>query len=238
MADPVKPRALIVEDERPIRELVRLHLELGGFAVDEVCDGTEALAGLKSGLYDLVILDVMLPGLDGVTLCRAMRGAGPNRETPVLMLTAREAESDKVVGLESGADDYLTKPFGVRELMARVGAITRRHRRAVPTAADDSSLTRGDLQLDLARREALVRGNAVELTRQEFDLLHQLAARPGVVLSRTALLSHVWSDDNFVTERTVDTVVSRLRRKIERDPQDPELILTAWGVGYKFSGAE
>ena len=148
------------------------------------------------------------------------------------MLTARDAESDKVVGLESGADDYLTKPFGVRELMARIGAITRRHRRDGAPSARAADMQSRDIKLNIDKREAHVRGEPVELTRQEFDLLHQLATRPGIVYSRAALLRHVWSDDRFVTERTVDTVISRLRRKIERDPQDPELILTAWGVGY------
>ncbi len=234
-----KPRALVVEDERPIRELVRLHLELGGFAVEEVGDGTKALALLRATAFDLLVLDVMLPGLDGVTLCSAVRAAGPNRQTPILMLTARDAESDKVVGLESGADDYLTKPFGVRELMARVGAITRRHRRAERAGAPATEqVVSGDIVLNLDKREATVRGQVIELTRQEFDLLHQLASRPGIVYSRAALLQNVWSDDSFVTERTVDTVISRLRRKVERDPQDPELILTAWGVGYKFADAE
>ena len=239
-ADPDKRRALIVEDERPIRELVRLHLELGGFAVDEVGDGTKALDLVRTTAFDLLILDVMLPGLDGVTLCGAIRAAGPNRQTPILMLTARDAESDKVVGLESGADDYLTKPFGVRELMARVGAITRRHRRVETVGGSPHAqrLVSHDIRLDLDKREAQVRGQRVELTRQEFDLLHQLASRPGIVYSRAALLQNVWSDDSFVTERTVDTVISRLRRKIERDPQDPELILTAWGIGYKFADAE
>ena len=154
------------------------------------------------------------------------------------MLTARDAESDKVVGLESGADDYLTKPFGVRELMARIGAITRRHRRAGAPSARAADMQSRDIKLNIDKREAHVRGEPVELTRQEFDLLHQLATRPGIVYSRAALLRHVWSDDRFVTERTVDTVISRLRRKIERDPQDPELILTAWGVGYKFADVE
>jgi DNA-binding response OmpR family regulator len=238
-ADPQKPRALIVEDERPIRELVRLHLELGGFAVDEVGDGAKALNLVRTTAFDLLILDVMLPGLDGVTLCGAVRAAGSNRQTPILMLTARDAESDKVVGLESGADDYLTKPFGVRELMARVGAITRRHRRAEEGGGPSAPrLVSRDIRLDVDKREAQVRGKRVELTRQEYDLLHQLASRPGIVYSRAALLQNVWSDDSFVTERTVDTVISRLRRKIERDPQDPELILTAWGVGYKFADAE
>ena len=166
--------------------------------------------------------------------------SGPNVDAPILMLTARDAESDKVVGLDSGADDYLTKPFGVRELLARVGAITRRHRRTrtAGQARSPDSVRARDVVLDVGKREAEVRGARVELTRQEFDLLHQLVSRPGIVFSRTALLQNVWSDDSYVTERTVDTVISRLRRKIERDPQDPELILTAWGVGYKFADAD
>jgi DNA-binding response OmpR family regulator len=238
-SDEQKRRVLVVEDERPIRELVRLHLELGGFAVDEVGDGAKALDLVRTTAFALLILDVMLPGLDGVSLCGAVRAAGPNRQTPILMLTARDAESDKVLGLESGADDYLTKPFGVRELMARVGAVTRRHRRAEKGGGPPArSLVSHDIRLNVDKREAQVRGQRVELTRQEFDLLHQLASRPGIVYSRAALLQNVWSDDSFVTERTVDTVISRLRRKIERDPQDPELILTAWGVGYKFADAE
>jgi DNA-binding response OmpR family regulator len=232
-------RALVVEDELPVRDLLRLHLELAGFEVEESGDGREALRRLRESAYNLVILDVMLPGLDGVSLCRAIRTGGPNVSTPILMLTARDTESDKVLGLESGADDYLTKPFGIRELIARVNAITRRH------ARDDDSLaparkrtSAANVQLDPERREAIVRGTPIELTRQEFDLLYQLARRPGIVFSRAALLQNVWSDDTYVTERTVDTVISRLRRKIERDPQDPELILTAWGVGYKFVDVE
>jgi two-component system, OmpR family, alkaline phosphatase synthesis response regulator PhoP len=182
VADPEKRRALIVEDERPIRELVRLHLELGGFAVDEVGDGAKALDLVRTTAFELLILDVMLPGLDGVTLCGAIRAAGPNRQTPILMLTARDAESDKVVGLESGADDYLTKPFGVRELMARVGAITRRYHRVEAAAGPSAeSLVSHGIRLDVDKREAQVRGQKVELTRQEFDLLHQLASRPGIV---------------------------------------------------------
>src|SRR5688572_24776513 len=176
----------------------------------------------------------MLPGIDGVSLCRAIRTEGPNVSTPVLMLTARDTESDKVLGLESGADDYLTKPFGIRELMARVGAIMRRYQREDDRPARAARTTAASVELDPERRQATVRGTPVELTRQEFDLLYQLARRPGIVYSRAALLQNVWTDDTYVTERTVDTVISRLRRKIERDPQDPELILTAWGVGYKF----
>jgi len=180
----------------------------------------------------------MLPGLDGVTLCGAIRAAGPNKATPILMLTARDTESDRVMGLESGADDYMTKPFGVRELMARVKAITRRHQRRDQISSRAATVMRRELSLDHDRRAVVVRGEPVELTKQEFDLLYLLAARPGIVFSRAALLQNVWSGDTYVTERTVDTMISRLRRKIERDPQDPELILTAWGVGYKFADAD
>jgi DNA-binding response OmpR family regulator len=233
---PARRRLLVVEDEAAIRELLRLHLSLAGFAIDEIADGTTALERARTEKFDLIVLDVMLPGLDGITLCRAIRSHGVNTPTPILMLTARDTESDKVLGLESGADDYLTKPFGIREMLARVGAILRRNDRidAQATASAVRRVETRDLALDPERREAVVRGGAVELTKQEFDLLYLLAARPGIVFSRAALLSKVWSDDTYVTERTVDTVVSRLRRKIERDAQDPDLILTAWGVGYKF----
>jgi DNA-binding response OmpR family regulator len=169
----------VVEDEASIREIVRLHLSLAGFDVEEIGDGKVALDRLGEAAFDLIVLDVMLPRVDGITLCRAIRSGETNARTPILMLTARDSESDKVVGLESGADDYLTTPFGVREL--------------------------------------------VELTKQEFDILYLLASRRGIVFSRTALLARVWGGDTYVTERTVDTVVSRLRRKIERDPQDPEI---------------
>jgi DNA-binding response OmpR family regulator len=232
-------RALVIEDEVAIRELLRLHLELAGFTLDESGDGRQALDLARATSFDLILLDVMLPGLDGVSVCRAIRGGGANTETPILMLTARDAEADKVLGLESGADDYLTKPFGVRELMARVGALMRRHRRAGEQREPSSGpLRTGDLLLDSERREATVRGSLVELTKQEFDVLYLLAARPGVVFTRAALLQQVWSGDTYVTDRTVDTVISRLRRKIERDPQDPEMLLTAWGVGYKFADVD
>jgi DNA-binding response OmpR family regulator len=233
---PAKRQILIVEDEAPIRELVRLHLSLAGFGVTEMGDGTRALELARSTRFDVIILDVMLPGIDGITLCRALRVEGANTHSPILMLTARDTESDKVVGLESGADDYLTKPFGMRELLARVGAMLRRTTRLEEPAGAPAArrLHSRDLMLDADRREAFVRGVAVELTKQEFDLLYLLAARPGIVFSREALLARVWGGDTYVTERTVDTVVSRVRRKIEHDAQDPELILTAWGVGYKF----
>jgi DNA-binding response OmpR family regulator len=231
-------RVLLVEDEAAIRELLRLHLSLAGFAIEEIGDGQAALERVRTTPFDLIVLDVMLPGLDGITLCRTIRAQSANSTTPILMLTALDTESDTVLGLESGADDYLTKPFGIRELMARVTAILRRnHHGAEQTAAGAGSkrVQSRDVALDADRRVAVVRGEPVELTKQEFDLLYLLAARPGIVFSRTALLAKVWNGDTYVTERTVDTVVSRLRRKIERDAQDPSLILTAWGVGYKFA---
>jgi DNA-binding response OmpR family regulator len=231
------PRALIVEDEASIREIVRLHLTLAGFETEEAADGRVALDRVRADRFDLIVLDVMLPGVDGVTICRAMRSGGPNQRSAVLMLTARDTEPDKVIGLESGADDYLTKPFGVRELMARVTSVVRRASGSLsePERTAKGIVTSADLTIDPERREVRVRGELVEMTKQEFDILHLLASRRGIVFSRAALIDKVWREDTYVTERTVDSVISRLRRKIEKDPDDPEMILTAWGVGYKFA---
>ena len=227
---------LVVEDEKAIRDLLRLHLDLARFEVQEAADGRRGLDLARARRFDVIILDVMLPGLDGVTVCRALRAEGASRDAPILMLTARDAESDKVVGLESGADDYVAKPFGIRELLARVEALLRRQRRAAEvTATATAHIAAGDVALDVEKRQATVRGAPIELTRQEFDLLALLAGRPGMVFSRAALLQQVWRGDAYVTDRTVDTVVSRLRRKIETDAQNPTMILTAWGVGYKFA---
>jgi DNA-binding response OmpR family regulator len=233
--DPL-PRVLVAEDELPIRELLRVHLSRNGFEVEETGDGRDALERIRQSVFNLIVLDIMLPSLDGLTLCRTIRNDGANRATPILIVTARDTESDKVLGLESGADDYLVKPFGVREFLARVGAVLRRSR---PIDQEEEKSDHGVLEsrgvaLDPARRTAVIRGEPVELTKQEFDMLYLLVSRPGIVFSRAALLARVWHGDTFVTERTVDTVVSRVRRKIEHDPQDPELILTAWGAGYKF----
>ena len=232
-------RALVVEDDAAIREVVRFHLDLAGFDVTELGDGRRALDLGRTSRFDLILLDVMLPWVDGITLCRAFREAGENMATPLLMLTARDSESDKVVGLEAGADDYLTKPFGTRELVARAMALLRRHDRLAGEPAEPATrfIARHDLKMDLDKREVAVRGSPIELTKQEFDLLRLLMTHPGLVFNREALLARVWGGDTYVTDRTVDTVVSRLRRKIEADPQDPELILTAWGVGYKFVDA-
>src|SRR5687767_15170912 len=241
MAAPAGPsrRALIVEDEAAIREIVRFHLSLAGFETEEAADGRAALERVRTDRFDLVVLDVMLPGVDGVTLCRAMRSGGPNQRSGVLMLTARDTEPDKVLGLESGADDYLTKPFGVREFMARVTSVVRRASGGVtePTRIETGIVTAAEVTLDPDRRQVRVRGEVVDMTKQEFDILYLLASRRGIVFSRAALIAKVWGEDTYVSERTVDAVVSRLRRKVERDPDDPEMILTAWGVGYKFVDA-
>jgi DNA-binding response OmpR family regulator len=237
VAPPVlKRRILLVENEAPIRDLLRLHLTLAGFEIEEADEGTFALERARTDRFDLIVLNTMIPGLDGITLCRAIRTQGINAASAILMLSARDTEADKVLGLESGADDCLSKPFGIREMLARVGAILRRNQRAdaLPAAAPAHQVRALDVTLDSDRREALVRGARVDLTKQEFDVLYLLAARPGIVFSRAALLTKVWSDDTYVTERTVDTVISRLRRKVERNGQEPRLILTAWGVGYKF----
>jgi DNA-binding response OmpR family regulator len=230
------PRVLIVEDEPNIRELVSLHLGLEGYACDSVGDGREALTRAEAERFDLMVLDVMIPGLDGLTLCRAVRQGRVNRDVPILMLTARREESDKVAGLESGADDYLTKPFGVRELVARTRALLRRPRLATLEAGADAELvTVHGVEIDPARRRVRVNGTDVELTDQEFRLLHLLATHAGIVFSREALLAKIWRGDTFVTVRSVDTLVKRLRRRIEPDPANPRFLLTVWGVGYKFA---
>src|SRR5438128_3758564 len=183
----------------------------------------------------------MIPGLDGLALCRAVRNSHTNRDVPILMLTARREESDKVVGLESGADDYLTKPFGVRELVARARALLRRPRQpagspgAEAAGAAEPVVRIHGVEIDTPKRRVNVLGRDVELTDQEFRLLHLLATHTGIVFSREALLSKIWRGDTFVTVRSVDTLVKRLRRRIESDPANPRLLLTVWGVGYKFA---
>jgi two-component system OmpR family response regulator/two-component system alkaline phosphatase synthesis response regulator PhoP len=235
-----RPTVLVVEDEQNIRELVTLHLRLEEMTPVEAADGNAGLDLARARRFDLVILDLMLPGLDGVTVCRAIRRDSPNADTPILMLTARREESDKVVGLDSGADDYLTKPFGIRELMARVRALLRRGQVRDARAAEGNGLgpvTYKHIEVDPARRRVRVASSDIDLTFNEFELLYVLISNPGIVFSREALLSRVWKDQTFVTVRSVDTLVKRLRKKIETHPGDPSIILTVWGAGYKAADA-
>ena len=238
--DTPHPQVLVVEDEPNIRELVALHLRLEHAEPIEAADGPTALELARTRRFDLVILDLMLPGLDGVTVCRAIRRESVNMATPILMLTARREESDKVLGLDSGADDYLTKPFGVRELMARARALLRRGpvRQAGADAPEGPTpITYKHITVDPARRRVRVGTRDVELTANEFQLLSVLLGNPGIVFSREVLLHRVWKDDTFVTVRSVDTLVNRLRKKIEERPAEPAVILTVWGTGYKAADA-
>lgn len=235
---PPAGRVLVVEDEPRIRELMTLHLELEGLRCTPAGNGEHALRLARTEPFDLVVLDLMLPGLDGLTVCRAIRRDTLNGDVPILMVTARREEADKVLGLESGADDYLVKPFGVRELVARARALLRRPRLTRLASATEGlprPVTAGVLTIDPARRLVRVGPREVDLTAREFDLLYLLASHRGVVFSREALLARVWKGDTFVTERSVDTLVKRLRKKIEADPANPTCLLTVWGSGYKVA---
>ena len=238
---PAPPSVLVVEDEPNIRELVALHLRLEEMAPVESADGREGLEQARARPYDLIILDLMLPGLDGITVCRAIRRESVNTDTPILMLTARREESDKVVGLDSGADDYLTKPFGVRELMARVRALLRRgpaRGSLAPVDVPQRPIVYKHIEADPARRTVRVDNAEIDLTFNEFELLLVLISHPGIVFTREALLSRVWKDQTFVTVRSVDTLVKRLRKKMERTPAEPTVILTVWGAGYKAADVD
>jgi DNA-binding response OmpR family regulator len=197
-------RALVVEDEPNIPELVVLHLGLEGLAVSEAASGDDAIRQAEAEPFDLIVLDLMLPNVDGVTVCRAIRRSSTNADAPILMLTARREESDKVLGLESGADDYLTKPFGVRELVARARALLRRPRSASATrpssAADE--IQRGNLRLDRARRRVTLDDQVIDLTPHEFDVLYLLASHSGIVFTRDRLLEQVWSNDTHVRSKS------------------------------------
>jgi DNA-binding response OmpR family regulator len=228
-----KGSVLVVEDEANIRELVCLHLGLERLRCVQAAEGDAGLKLAREQRFDLVILDLMLPGLDGVSVCRAIRKDSRNSDVPILMLTARREESEKVAGLDSGADDYLTKPFGVRELMARVRALLRRGHSASPSGDGSRPIVYKHIEVDPSRRRVVLEGHDVELTTNEFHLLYVLLSNAGIVFSREALLHKVWKDEAFVTVRSVDTLVKRLRKKIERDPAEPSVILTVWGAGYK-----
>jgi DNA-binding response OmpR family regulator len=229
---------LVIEDDRDISHLLQLHLRDLGCEVELAHDGAAGLEKALSGRHDLIILDLMLPKMDGLEICRRLR-AKP-RYTPILMLTARSTELDRVLGLEMGADDYLAKPFSIRELLARVKALSRRiealERREEPEAG--GILQAGGLSIDRERRRVTLSGRSVDLTSKEFDLLLHFASHPGRVFSRSQLLDLVWGYGHEGYEHTVNSHINRLRAKIEEDPAHPRYVLTVWGVGYKFSDPE
>ncbi len=231
-------KILVVDDEADIVELITYNLKKEGFIVDSSLDGEKALSMVKVGNYDLLILDLMLPGLQGMDLCRIIRNDPEKSGLPVIMLTAKGEEFDKVLGLEMGADDYITKPFSIRELVARVRAVLRRG--AFPEKKDKSRskgvLKIGGLVIDRERYIVTVKDRSVKLSATEFKLLLYLAERTGRVFSRDQLLDAVWRDDAFVEPRTVDVHIRRLRSHIEKDPASPLYIKTLRGVGYYMDG--
>lgn len=223
---------LVVDDERPIAEILKYNLEKDGFQVILAFDGEEALQRVEQNDPDLIVLDIMLPGKDGFTVCREIR---LRKSTPIIMLTAKETEIDKVLGLELGADDYVTKPFSARELSARVKAILRR---SVDNRENHRKLAQGELAVDLDEMDVTNRGKPVILTHREFTLLVELMQKPGHVFNRQQLLNQVWGYDYIGDERTVDVTVRRLREKLELNPAKPEYIHTKRGVGYYFRRRE
>jgi DNA-binding response OmpR family regulator len=226
---------LVIEDDPDIRNLVELHLRDAGYEIAIETTGNEGMKRALAGSFDLVLLDIMLPGVDGLEICRRLRAERPG--VPILMLTARSTELDRVLGLELGADDYLTKPFSVRELLARIKAILRRIDQ-MESAPPPASLEFGPLQIDADRRHVTIEGRQVDLTAREFELLSFFASNPGRVFTRGQLLDSVWGYAHEGYEHTVNTHINRLRRKLEDDPSHPKYILTVWGVGYRFPAAE
>jgi DNA-binding response OmpR family regulator len=237
--DPMK-RILIAEDQTDIRDLLALNLQGAGYQVAQASDGREALAAHDRQPADLMVLDLMMPNMDGLDVCKALRARGCT--TPILMLTAKSTELDRVLGLELGADDYLTKPFSLAELLARVKALLRRaelvRAASAPGAApQDAPLTNGELEIQPAKRQVRLRGSAMEFTALEFDLLLYFARHPGRVFSRGQLLNAVWGYTHDGYEHTVTTHINRLRAKLEADPLKPEIILTVRGAGYRMREA-
>ena len=222
---------LLVDDEEAIQKLLRYPLEREGFRVVAALDGEEALRRFGEEAFDLVVLDLMLPKLDGLEVCKRLRATST---VPIIMLTARDDELDKVIGLELGADDYITKPFSIREFRSRVRALLRRAAAPPPAEADADVIEEADVRIDLPRRTVEVRGIEARLTFVEFELLRVLASAPGRVFSRRQLLERLRGDAEYREPRTIDVHVRHLREKIERDPADPAFIFTVRGVGYRF----
>lgn len=231
----MKKHILVVEDDKDIAELIRLHLGDLGHEITVIHDGALAWETFKQGYFDLAVLDIMLPGMDGLEICRRIR-QHEKHYTSVLMLTAKSTELDRVLGLELGADDYLTKPFSLPECVARVKALLRRSD-ALATPPPSQPIRIKSLEIDPQSRLVFCSGIAVELTAKEFDLLYYFAQHPGQVFSRLQLLDQVWGYNHEGYEHTVNSHINRLRNKIEADSKKPEFIKTVWGVGYQFLGA-
>jgi DNA-binding response OmpR family regulator len=223
-------RILLVDDEQSIQTLLSYPLRKDGYHVTSAQDGREALQRFDEARFDLVILDLMLPKLDGVEVCRQLRSRS---QVPIIMLTAKGSETDKVAGLEVGADDYITKPFSMREFRSRVKAALRRSRMA-GEPQEEETIDHGDLVIDFGRRMVTLRDAEIQVTYVEFEILGALARSPGRVLSRETLLEHVWGDSEYRDPRTVDVHIRHLREKLEQDPKDPEFLFTVRGVGYRF----
>ena len=219
-----------MDDEQSIQTLLSYPLRKDGYHVTSAHDGSEALARFDEARFDLVVLDLMLPKLDGVEVCRQLRSRS---QVPIIMLTAKGSETDKVAGLEVGADDYITKPFSMREFRSRVKAALRRSRMG-GEAPGDESIESGELTIDFDRRMVTLREEEIRVTYVEFEILGALARSPGRVLSRETLLEHVWGDSEYRDPRTVDVHIRHLREKLESDPKDPEFLFTVRGVGYRF----
>ncbi len=230
----MKRNVLVIEDNADLGKLISLHLGDLGCEVRLVADGMSGFQEARARRYDLIVLDVMLPGMDGIEICRKLRGE--EIYTPIVMLTAKSSEVDRVLGLEMGADDYVTKPFSIHELLARVKALLRRVEAfGAQQDAEAGSVELGDLSIDIEKRSVHVAGRDVQLTAKEFDLLVHFAKHPGRVYSRAQLLDSVWGYGHAGYEHTVNSHINRLRSKIEANPAEPHFILTVWGVGYKFN---
>jgi two-component system, OmpR family, alkaline phosphatase synthesis response regulator PhoP len=230
-----KTTLLVVEDDENISTMINEHFSRAGYSVRTAEDG---LAGVQAAINDhpdVVVLDLMLPKMDGLAVCREIREKAPY--IPILMLTAKDDVVDKVLGLEMGADDYITKPFSLRELEARIKSVLRRSRTAVQTdgAGDEAPIVRGKLRIEPSKREVTVGDRQVELTPKEFDLLRLFASNPGRVFPRKYLLEKIWDYSYEGYDRTIDSHINRLRAKIEDNPENPQMVLTVWGIGYKFS---
>jgi DNA-binding response OmpR family regulator len=224
-------RILLVDDEQSIQTLLSYPLRKDGYHVTSALDGSEALQRFEEGRFDLVILDLMLPRMGGVEVCRELRSRS---QVPIIMLTAKGSETDKVAGLEVGADDYITKPFSMREFRSRVKAALRRSRMVEMASNGDGAIETGELTIDFDRRMVTLAGEEVKVTYVEFEILGALARSPGRVLTRETLLEHVWGDSDYRDPRTVDVHIRHLREKLESDPKEPAYLFTVRGVGYRF----